>query len=285
MSDDGKMYWKALKDSSECPACQVCTFTEAKCNHPDAGSPSNDPSNNKYLVNQCQADSRTNQDSECKQCDVFCNTGEHFNEDCGGIVGPSCTPCITECGGCSGKSEGNCAAPLCEWSDGVCLPNRLSGQYPDASSLCSGKTFVDTTVCLECDSVTVPNDKYMVNCQQSGAKRFKKLTSCIDGSTYETVAPTRTSDRECGLCTPCERGFYQAVDCSPSNDNTCVPVSVPGENEYVFEIATEKRDAIILPTGNCTLSGKWQDLNQPYESGDAYTPGKDVTCYDYNPAT
>ena len=280
---DPGLQWKKLESSGSCPKCMPCTYTESNCNDADAGNVPNDPTNNMYLEDACRADSSTNKDSSCSRCDAYCASGEHFNEDCGGLTPPSCTVCKRECGGCSGKGQGDCAAPICLWSGSNCLPHPLLGQFIDPSSLCSGKELKDTTSCLDCNTVQVPSGKFMVNCQQtSDDARFKALTKCIRGSTFESQAPTRTSDRVCSQCTPCKEGEYQAIDCDPSQDNLCVPVSVPGDGFYVFETATATKDAVILPIQDCSQKGQWEDLTQPYEKGSAYVPGSDVTCYDYN---
>ena len=256
-------YWKKLTSGDECPECIKCTYTEANCN------------SGMYLDHACTADATTNRDSECKNCADACQAGEYYNADCGGTTAPSCTACKTECGECAAKSQENCAAPRCEWNSGTCVPHRLTGQFPDENTRCTGKDSTDTTVCLECSSVPVPADKYMVDCQaDSDALRFKDLTKCIAESTYETTPPTRTSDRVCGACKKCREGEFQAVDCSPLQDTVCVPVSVPGDGEYVFETATETRDAVILPISSCALSNQWQDLSQPYEKGSAYVQVK-----------
>ena len=283
--DGPGLEWKRLKDAGTCPDCVACTYTEANCNDPDAGADPNDPSNNKYLVDPCRDDSSTNKDSECAQCDAHCPSGQHFNADCGGLKGPVCSNCKTECGNCSGKSRSDCAAPLCLWDEaGVCIPHPLSGQFIDPSSKCSGRTILDTTRCLGCSNVQVPPGQYMVNCQQEASSaRFRALTQCKRGSTFQTIAPTRTSDRECGLCKTCASGEYEAIKCNVNSDTLCVPVSVPKDGEYVFTAATQTEDAVILPVQDCKQKGQWEDLSQPYEKGSAYVAGKDVTCYDYNP--
>ena len=152
-------YWKKLTNGGGCAECKFCTYNATNCNDPDRSSASNDPSNNRYLVDACRLDSNTHVDSKCKKCDEFCLPGEKFNKDCSGETGPVCSTCRMSCGGCDDKKDkGSCASNFCFWEveSGRCIPHPLTGQYINPETKCSGKTFDDTTECLECSTVNVP---------------------------------------------------------------------------------------------------------------------------------
>ena len=132
--------------------------------------------------------------------------------------------------------------------------------------------------------MNVPAGKFMVNCQsEEESARFKTLTECVDGFTYESKAPTRITDRECKQCNVCPKFTFEAEPCTKDQEAKCVPVSYPSPGQYVRRIATASTDALILDLSNCEDFGKWEDLTQPPIRGAPYEPGSDRTCNDYNP--
>jgi hypothetical protein len=59
-------------------------------------------------------------------------------------------------------------------------------------------------------------------------------------------------------------------------------VKEPDEEEWVFQIATEISDTVILKISNCTNQDKWEDKAVPYKPGSSSSLGQDVTCVDFN---
>jgi hypothetical protein len=89
-------------------------------------------------------------------------------------------------------------------------------------------TPVQDRICISCDGITGYQDE--VN-QPS----CKEIIAC-DGSQYEAMSPSSTSNRVCKPVTLCSSGYFQVNPPTPTSDRTCEKWS-SCENGFTQEIA------------------------------------------------
>lgn len=81
----------------------------------------------------------------------------------------------------------------------------------------------------------------------------KKLTRCVQGRTYETVAPTITSDRKCGNVTTCEfPGEYIEFEATEELDRICKNSTVCRDEEFIEIEALGTQDRRCKQHRTCT---------------------------------
>lgn len=113
------------------------------------------------------------------------------------------------------------------------------------------------------------------------------LTACAPDE-YETVSPTKYSDRTCGPLTVCTAQQYESVAPTATTDRQCADLTVCGRFEHQTVAPTDKRDRQCaknvcaceggVPVADCPAHGQTKCARcdpQHYAAGDACRPWTD----------
>jgi hypothetical protein len=126
----------------------------------------------------------------------------------------------------------NCCGPDCwTWEQSMTYMNNISCVSSTEYRLTSAKQAGDTQNCNvggPCSWTSVFGD-------------CANLTVCAEYE-YESIPPTRTTDRGCRMLTNCTSGEYQSVASTPTTDRGCTSLTVCSATEYASVPPTPTSD-------------------------------------------
>jgi hypothetical protein len=132
-------------------------------------------------------------------------------------------------------------------------PTSTSDRGCSAVTLCGAEQYqtvaaVDSYGDTECHSLSPPCEEshsYESQAPTTTSDRVcAPLTSCLPGSnTYESVVATYSSARVCAPCTVCGADEFETTACTPTSNRQCAPVTVCSPNEYQSACPTATSNA------------------------------------------
>ena len=207
----------------------------------------------------------------------MCPNGKFLNGKCTYLTKPSwpanfqdstsctsCSPCTVDKfrSGCDGTTEGTCekCTEASECTRGTYLENRCTGTSSSNTAKCA--------TCRDC-----PSGYYLDGCSGEFAGTCRKLTECIEGVTYQTTAPTKTTDRACSLCNTCnERGVFKNYTCQAytGGDSTCKPLTAcdntdGAATEYEAGKPSDTSDRVCEKLTPCNYALEYRNEATPTE--------------------
>ena len=90
-------------------------------------------------------------------------------------------------------------------------------------------------------------------------RQCKNLSICLNGTEYEVIAPTTTSDRICSPCFSCPSNKIVTMACTPSSDTQCANCSMClNKKEYVVTSCSTTSDTVCAPCRTCIWGDEYQ---------------------------
>ena len=122
-------------------------------------------------------------------------------------------------------------------------------------------TWSGSLTCQQCPSGQYQNQKGQASCIS--------WSSCSPGVTYQTVAPTYTSDVVCAPVTAaCNSSYYQKVGPTLTSNRVCYPVTLCGYGQYQVSSPTPTTNRVCSA---CSVCGSGQHALPGTCSGDVNT--------------
>ena len=138
------------------------------------------------------------------------------------------------------------------WSN--CLP----GQYMVAEATAtSNRVCASWSTCTsQQHQVSAGNATHDTECRDWTQCQSPEYQNDVAEGTYETAAPTATSDRVCASCTVCTESQFASSVCHPGNDTVCTPVSpsCSSLNEYTLLVETLTSDRVCQNATLCSAT-------------------------------
>jgi hypothetical protein len=234
------------------PTCQACS----SCNASQFVATPCSPTSNTVCA-ACQSQCATcRNDASCQTCAgslVLQNSNCVSNCTSGFFVDGSntCQPCATGCAVCTGPSTASCVkCPGSEFllASGACASFCPLGTYGDVAA---GR-------CVACSSCNAATQFQTRACSGTQNTECAPLRQC-NSSSFQSVAPTATSNRECALCTAsCPVGQQLQGSCGGSSNPTCMPCPggqfKPDASGNACSACTTSCPSDFFLTGSCTSS-------------------------------
>jgi hypothetical protein len=259
---DGKTFESNVCSKTTNAVCTPCTA----CGGSIVTTAFGDIYVGEFAAEECTAEN----DTTCQACSQ-CETGEYEVQRC---TPTSDTVCTVQCGYVQSSDPVDGGALI--WA-GVEFNN--AGLCKEAISCGEGEweaakpTPSSDRVCQlwsECVSLS-SEDSAVANSDGSGASGGLELVELIElvnsmDATFEVIAPTPISDRQCKAATVCSTDEFQTVAPTITTDRVCNTLTVCANNtEYVSVEATAISDRACRTTPSCTNEEELTEAEEELE--------------------